>query len=189
MENHITSEEPNFSLLQICADIDLTTMGVDKVLAVKQLLPNVEFYFKNEVGGSSSIIEKIVNISPTEWKDQVAHPVELVAKPGTNKYIQLLDGIIYVKFLTTSYDTPDISYIYYEDSPDYSAFYICTTNAGTNITEDLIQTLSLTAIQWNPTSGGAVINKGLYLTTSQDCIAGDGPIKIIFRYRIIDLTL
>jgi hypothetical protein len=64
-------ENAEFNLLQICADIDLTGIDIDKVLAIKQILPSVKFYFKDDSTGAGTlpagVENNILRFNGTEW--------------------------------------------------------------------------------------------------------------------------
>ena len=109
--------------------------------------------------------------------------LELIAAPGANKAIIVLQHVVYVDFNSVAYDATQSFSTSYGDSNVFGTTLI--NNSTLNVTADTLVTSS---------SGGGVnppfINEPIkvYSGATQSITTGDSPVKIALWYKILNLS-
>ena len=110
--------------------------------------------------------------------------LELIAAPGANKVIIVLDTFAFTDFNSVAYDATQPFSISYGNS-NYLATYSFISSSGLNATSDYLQ--------YNPQIAfisAPFINEPvkLYSGATQSITTGDSLVKISFWYKILDLS-
>ena len=109
--------------------------------------------------------------------------LELIAAPGANKVIIVLETFAFTDFNSVAYDATQPFYVSYGNSAIALNTFISL--AGINSTSDYLQ--------WNYQAGFGntpFINEPvkLYSAAAQSITTGDSPVKIAIWYKILDLS-
>jgi hypothetical protein len=143
-------------------------------------------------GGDTTVtLTKTVEISSTEIKALAATPKEIVAAPGADKFVQLIDAVVIHDFGTAAYAEPS--------APDDMQFQYDGGSGGA-ATGDIDATGLLTATADTfsvvaPTppvklAAADNVNKNLVLiNTGGEYTTGDGTVTVKVTYRVLTMGL
>tara|TARA_R110002167_G_scaffold50116_1_gene146237 strand:- start:101 stop:769 length:669 start_codon:yes stop_codon:yes gene_type:complete len=156
---------------------DMTTLEIDADTGF--ICPTTDWvktWIKNNSESPvSSIREVQVVVSPTQLKDLVANPKEIVPAAGAGKVIKLIAITGFLNYGTVAFDFVSVLDFQYETSG-------IVINQGTyadwNQTTDYYFDIDKTASSGGPLSA----NEGIVLTTATDATVGDGYITIVALY-------
>tara|TARA_R110000803_G_scaffold131141_2_gene198413 strand:- start:399 stop:1751 length:1353 start_codon:yes stop_codon:yes gene_type:complete len=134
-------------------------------------------------GYPTTVLQKKVTLSAAQVKTLNSSPVELVAAPGSSKFIRVTDCVSRLNWGSVAFDN--------------SNFFITTNNVSKSQWQATSTFLNYTADSFIPlirtgggTSGSLHLNENaaLIVKTSADSTAtGDSTFDIYFSYEIIDL--
>ena len=123
----------------------------------------------------SSIREVQVVVSPTQLKDLVANPKEIVPAAGVGKVIKIIAITGFLNYGTVAFDFVSVLNFQYETS---GTVINKGTYADWNQTTDYYFDIDKSATSGGPLSA----NEGVVLTTATDATVGDGFITIVALY-------
>jgi len=135
----------------------------------------------------ADVYTKTVTLTPVQIlaidpADNTTWP-EVVAAPGADKILQLLDGFVYIDYQTTDYNNTNFKINNTTSNnagSGYGYYAELNSSSGVNTYWSIVSTLP----NMKP-------NEPLVLmkpTSTPQSTQGDSPIKLYLRYRIVDLS-
>jgi hypothetical protein len=131
---------------------------------------------------SSNFIETTVTITNAEWLALNATPKTLIAAPGANKAIKLLEASVFFDYAASSFDWT--TNILLKVS---TASFGHIPNSLATIGADYIWSVAIYGGSDDPTGIGIATNTAL-VTSGGGTTAGGGQVQIKLRYQILDIS-
>lgn len=143
----------------------------------------VVFQVRSFAGGGNMQYKK-VTLTATQVKALHAAPITLIADPGTGSFIQLLDALLYVNFVSAQY-TAGSTVQFLLNSVAVATTTAALVNAAASATANIIQP----AFPLIGTSNNVgVANSALTITAATtEFASGDSPINVHLWYSIVTL--
>ena len=127
-------------------------------------------------------LETTVTLTNAEWLALNATPKTLIAAPGANKAIKVLDASVFFDYATSSFDWTT-SILLKVGAGTFAQI----PNALATISADYIYSLAIYGGSDDPTGIGVATNTAL-VTSGGGTTAGGGQVQIKLRYQILDIS-
>ena len=160
---------------------------------------NIGWYIDNQIGGKDDrftgrIYEKEVKLTNAQLKALKTTAIELVAAPGTGRFIEFVSAVLYLHVgseVLAESGANDNIIIEYDDG---SGAAVCTTIESTGFIEQTVDQimLALATILAGTTIASSVVNKNLAILSDQDDFTGnasnDATMTVKVTYRLHDFN-
>ena len=143
----------------------------------------VQFTIGSVAGlATNNYLETTVTITNAEWLALNATPKELIAAPGANKAIKLLEASVFFDYATSSFDWTTAILLKVG-----TGSFGTIPNALATIGADYIWSVAIYGGSDDPMGIGIATNTAL-VTSGGGTTAGGGQVQIKLRYQILDIS-